>query len=134
VLAVPPAPLALVGDMVRLSQLFSNLLINASKFSALDSTIFITASAHEGVLSVSIKDPGSGIAVQDQERIFDLFAQGPDELGHAAAGGLGIGLALVKSIAQMHGGSVRVVSDGIGCGSEFIVQLPLPPDPAAGPA
>ena len=127
VLTLPAAPLLFIGDMVRLSQLFSNLMINASKFSKPNSTIFITATVDDGLLSVAIKDPGHGIAPEDQLRIFDMFAQGPDAPGHAAAGGLGIGLALVKAIAHMHGGSVRVYSAGIDCGSEFIVVLPLPP-------
>ena len=126
-LALPPEPQLLVGDMVRLTQLFSNLLINASKFSPPSTTIFLTASVHDGFLAVAIKDQGKGIAPGLQSRVFDLFAQGPDELEHAYGGGLGIGLSLVMSIAQMHGGSVRVVSDGIDCGSEFIVLLPLPP-------
>lgn len=124
VVELPPAPLMLAGDKVRLAQLFSNLLINAGKFSLPESKISLTATALDGMLSISVKDRGIGIAPEDQTRIFDLFAQSTDASGQSVTSGLGIGLALVKSIAQMHGGSVSVASDGLGCGSEFIVVLP----------
>lgn len=127
VVELPAAPLMLAGDAVRLAQLFSNLLINAGKFSPPESTIHVTATALDGMVSVSVKDPGIGIAAEDQARIFDLFAQSTDASGLASTSGLGIGLALVRSIVQMHGGSVSVASDGLGRGSEFTVLLPLLP-------
>lgn len=125
VLELPPAPLLLDGDPVRLAQLFSNLLINAAKFSPPRQTITVSATLQGGMVAVAVRDHGKGIALQDQPHIFDLFAQGGDER-HAASDGLGIGLTLVRSIAQLHGGSVRVESGGAGCGSVFIVLLPLP--------
>jgi len=125
VVDLPSAPVLLMGDMVRLSQLFSNLLINASKFSDAHLPIFVTARASEHLISVAVKDQGIGIALEDQPRIFDLFAQAEDKLGRGAASGLGIGLALVETITQLHGGSVHVTSDGLQCGSEFTVVLPL---------
>ena len=124
-LALPPAPLALEGDPVRLAQLFSNLLLNASKFSGPGQAIALEASVCTGTLAVAVRDQGKGIAQQDQPHIFDLFAQGTEERAHAWSGGLGIGLTLVRSIAEQHGGSVRVHSDGAGCGSQFTVLLPL---------
>lgn len=123
---LPPAPLAIDGDMVRLTQLFSNLLINASKFSAPQQSVLVSARVHGGELSVSVRDQGIGIALQDQASIFDLFTQAHDHIEHGVTAGLGIGLALVKQIAELHGGSVGVTSGGAGCGSEFTVILPLP--------
>jgi signal transduction histidine kinase len=132
-LVLPPAPLLLLGDMVRLSQLFANLLINASKFSPPNTRIDITAGVRDGMLAVAVKDQGVGIDLQYQSHIFDLFAQGPREREHAPDGGLGIGLSLAKTIAEMHGGSVHLVSDGIDRGSEFTVLLPLPAAAAGAP-
>ncbi len=133
VLEVPPAPLMLRGDPVRLAQLFCNLLVNASKFSPPREPIALSAALQGDMVSVAVRDHGKGIAADDQGCIFDLFAQGSEERAHACSGGLGIGLPLVRSIAALHGGSVRVESAGAGCGSEFIVQLPLAP-PRAGRA
>ena len=124
-LALPAAPAALEGDPVRLAQLFSNLLLNAAKFSAPGQAITLEALVRDGELAVTVRDQGKGIAQEDQPHIFDLFAQGTDERAHACSGGLGIGLTLVRSIAELHGGSVRVHSDGCGCGSQFTVVLPL---------
>ncbi|WP_426210177.1 sensor histidine kinase [Massilia sp. TWP1-3-3] len=122
---LPAAPLALEGDPVRLAQLFSNLLLNASKFSAPRQAIVVAASLRGDGVAVAVRDQGKGIAREDQPHIFDLFEQGRDERTHAWSGGLGIGLTLVRSIAQLHGGSVRVDSAGAGCGSQFTVVLPL---------
>ena len=123
---LPPVPLILLGDMVRLSQLFSNLLINASKFSDANATVWVTASEQGDDVRVTVKDHGRGIALKYQPGIFDLFSQGEDALENILSGGLGIGLSLVRTIAEMHGGSVMVESAGVGCGSEFAVMLPLP--------
>ncbi|MGZ8288134.1 MAG: sensor histidine kinase [Telluria sp.] len=123
---LPPAPVLLLGDMVRLSQLFANLLLNASKFSNPGATIAVTASVLDGQVRVAVTDTGRGIAPEFQAGIFDLFSQGEDAVEHALSGGLGIGLSLVRTIAEMHGGSVHVISAGVGCGSEFVVLLPLP--------
>lgn len=123
---LPPGAVVVLGDMVRLSQLFANLLINASKFSAAGGTIWVSASVAQGQVSVAVQDHGKGIAPAFQPGIFDLFSQGDDALEHSLAGGLGIGLSLVKTIAEMHGGSVTVESAGVGHGSKFVVTLPLP--------
>jgi signal transduction histidine kinase len=132
--ALPLHSVAIVGDTVRLAQLFSNLIINASKFSAPGTAIVVSAQERDGVVAVSVKDQGKGIAPQFHSHIFDLFAQGEDDLDHPLTGGLGVGLSLVKTIAEMHGGSVRVVSEGAGHGSEFIVCLPLSVKNAERPA
>ncbi|MGJ9419075.1 sensor histidine kinase [Massilia sp. CMS3.1] len=123
---LPPVPFILLGDMVRLSQLFSNLLINASKFSDANATVWVTASEQGDDVRVAVRDHGRGIALEYQPGIFDLFSQGENALEHTLSGGLGIGLSLVRTIAEMHGGSVMVESAGVGCGSEFVVMLPLP--------
>ena len=123
---LPPEPVILIGDMVRLSQLFANLLINASKFSDADDTVLVTARVADGQVSVAVKDEGKGIALELQPRIFDLFSQGAESSDHSVSGGLGIGLSLVRTIAEMHGGSVTVESAGVGHGSKFTVTLPLP--------
>ncbi len=125
VLALPATPLAIDGDPVRLAQLFANLLVNASKFSPPFGVITLGATRQGSMVSVAVRDYGKGIAAHDQGAIFDLFEQGAEERAHAWSGGLGIGLTLVRSIAAMHRGSVRVISAGPGCGSEFIVLLPL---------
>ena len=120
-----PVPVVLLVDMVRLSQLFANLLSNASKFSEANTTIWVTASVQDGHARIAVRDRGRGIAQKYQKKIFDLFSQGEDEREDSLSGGLGIGLSLVKTIAEMHGGSVTVQSAGVGCGSEFVVTLPL---------
>lgn len=126
-------PVALLADPVRLTQLFSNLLINASKFSGSGAAIEVSATVQDDTVRVSVKDPGAGIAHDLQPHIFDLFTQGEQTLDRAA-GGLGIGLSLVRSIAEMHGGAVTAHSDGPGCGSEFMVSLPLAQQAPRAPA
>jgi two-component system, sensor histidine kinase len=112
------------GDFIRLSQLLSNLILNASKFSAEASTIHVSAALVGEHLVMSVRDEGIGIAPELQPFVFDLFVQGP--VGERLlASGLGIGLSLVRTIAQLHGGSVHVLSPGIGRGSEFFITLPV---------
>lgn len=135
-LALPEAPVWIDGDSIRLVQLFSNLIINASKFSADLCPVFVSARCEAENVIVSVKDEGMGISLDRQPLVFDLFTQGP-VAGGMMASGLGVGLSLVQTIAQHHGGTVRVVSPGIGHGSEFIVSLPClaktPPPSAKAP-
>ncbi len=112
------------GDLVRLTQAFSNLLINATKFTQEHGRITVSASRLANTVTVLIKDNGVGIAPELQPFIFDLFTQGPRSLDRSE-GGLGIGLALVRTIVEMHGGTVGVYSEGTGFGSEFRIQLPV---------
>jgi len=120
-----PAPLMFDGDFVRLGQVFSNLLINAAKFTPEDGHICVSANIAAGNVIVSVKDDGIGIAAELQPVVFDLFAQGTGVQDNLQ-GGLGIGLSLVRTIVEMHGGTVEVHSDGLLQGSEFKVLLPLP--------
>jgi signal transduction histidine kinase len=117
-------PIIVDGDLVRLSQVFSNLLINATKFTQEHGRITVSAYKLANTVTVLIKDNGLGIAHELQPFIFDLFTQGPRSLDRSE-GGLGIGLSLVRTIVEMHGGTVAVHSEGEGFGSEFRIQLPV---------
>ena len=113
-------PLPVNGDEVRLRQVFSNLLHNAVKFTDPDGSIQVTASADEVSAILRICDDGRGIAPDLLPRIFDLFVHEATERG-----GTGIGLNVVRRVTELHGGAVEARSDGAGCGSEFVVRLPL---------
>jgi signal transduction histidine kinase/ActR/RegA family two-component response regulator len=121
---VPPHPVYVDGDVVRLTQVFCNLLTNAAKFTPADGRIALRMSAREGWAEVEVRDSGAGIAPELLPKVFDLFVQGEQPIDRNA-GGLGLGLAIVKTLVQMHGGSVMATSDGEGCGSAFIVRLPI---------
>ena len=117
-------PLWVVGDQVRLEQVFSNLLGNALKYTPARGRIEVVL-VHEGPeVRVHIRDSGVGIPEDALPHIFDLFTQA-DMTIDRARGGMGIGLTLVRSLVQLHGGSVRAESAGPGRGSEFTVRLPL---------
>jgi CheY-like chemotaxis protein len=121
------------GDAVRLAQLFANLLTNAAKYTPAGGHIRVEARADGGEIVARVTDDGVGIPDELLPRIFDLFVQGrrtPDR----AEGGLGLGLALVKSFAMLHGGSVSARSGGGKPGSEFTVRLPLCATEVAAPA
>ena len=122
---LPASPVLIDGDAVRLSQVFSNLLNNASKYSPPKQSITVSARPGAGdTIAISIKDQGVGIEADIQPFVFDLFTQAPRTLDRSE-GGLGIGLSMVRTLVQLHGGTVQVNSDGLGCGSEFIVVLPV---------
>ena len=121
---LPTLPLMIHGDQVRLAQAFANVLINASKFTQEYGHIDVVAQRVGDTVEVCISDDGAGIAPELQPFIFDLFTQGYRSL-ERAQGGLGIGLSLVRSITQLHGGSARVASEGTGKGSRFTITLPL---------
>jgi len=125
---LPATPIVIEGDLVRLAQVFSNLLINAAKFTPEHEQITVSARKLGNTVAVSVKDNGMGIAPEIQPFIFELFTQGFRTLDRAQ-GGLGIGLSLVRTIVEMHGGSAKVRSAGVGFGSEFIVVLPLSTKP-----
>lgn len=127
---LPELPVVVEGDAVRLAQVFSNLLINASKYSAQHQSITLSARQVKGdILAVCVKDQGVGIEPEIQPFIFDLFTQAP-RTPDRPEGGLGIGLSMVRTLVEMHGGTVQVCSAGLGRGSEFIVRLPMPVEPA----
>jgi signal transduction histidine kinase/CheY-like chemotaxis protein len=123
-LGLPAADLLLEGDKLRLSQVVSNLLMNAAKYSDPGSHIVLRCSVHGDTLALSVKDNGIGMAPASIAGVFEMFSQVDDVAGRSE-GGLGIGLALVKGITELHGGTVEARSAGLGCGSEFIVRLPL---------
>jgi PAS domain S-box-containing protein len=121
---LPHKPLYLFADPVRLSQVFSNLLNNACKYSDGAANISLSARLGDGEIVVSVKDDGVGIARDRLHNIFEMFAQVDNSL-ERSQGGLGIGLTLVKELVELHGGNVQANSDGLGQGSEFIVRLPV---------
>ena len=111
------------GDVVRLCQVVSNLLTNASKYSAEGQRIYINVGSDAAHAALSVRDEGQGIDAQLMPRLFDLFMQGDRSLDRAQ-GGLGIGLTIVKHLVEMHGGDVEASSAGLGKGSEFRIRLP----------
>lgn len=132
--SVPPGPVYLDGDLTRLAQVFSNLLTNSAKYTPAAGQIWLAAEPVGCDVVVSVRDTGVGIPAEAQPRIFDMFSQ-VDRSLERSMGGLGIGLALVKGLVEMHGGSVVVQSEGQGRGSTFTVRLPLSPSqPVSEPA
>jgi len=113
------------GDPVRLAQVVSNLLTNAARYTEPGGQLWLRA-RRDGpdALEISVRDTGIGLAPEVREQVFELFFQGKRGIDRAE-GGLGIGLALVKNIVELHGGSVQAHSAGRGLGSEFVVRLPL---------
>ena len=131
---MPPEPLWVDGDAVRLTQVFGNLLTNAAKYTTSRGSIILSAEIATGpppVITVRVKDSGAGIPPNMLERIFELFTQAENEDTRTQSG-LGIGLALVRALAELHGGSVHAVSRGPKMGAEFVVTLPML-DSAASP-
>jgi signal transduction histidine kinase len=123
VVQLPEEPIDVNGDAVRLAQVLSNLMNNASKFSGPGTTIRVSAAYTDSEVRISVKDEGSGIDPAFLPHIFDLFAQGDQSLDRAQ-GGLGIGLTLVKHLVELHGGRVAAYSEGQGKGTEVVVHLP----------
>ncbi|HMA08220.1 MAG TPA: ATP-binding protein, partial [Ramlibacter sp.] len=123
VVELPPEPIELEGDAVRLAQVLSNLINNASKFSGPHTRIALNASYAKGEVTITVRDEGVGIDPAFLPHIFDLFAQADQSLDRAQ-GGLGIGLTLVKHLVELHGGRVTAHSDGVGKGAEVRVVLP----------
>jgi PAS domain S-box-containing protein len=115
-------PIELEGDPDRLTQVFSNLLSNAAKYTEAGGQIWVTAQREGDDAVVTVKDTGCGIPGESLESIFEMFSQGQSR---QASGGLGIGLTLARQLVQLHCGSVTAHSEGIGRGSTFTVRLPL---------
>ena len=123
-LALPASGLPLEADPVRLEQIFVNVLTNAAKYTPPDGRIDVAGAVEGGEVVVRVADDGVGIAPDQLPRMFELFAQADRSLARSE-GGLGIGLALVRSLAEMHGGAITAVSPGKGLGSEFTLRLPV---------
>ncbi len=125
-LSVPDQPVVAQIDLVRITQVVTNLLNNAAKFTPDSGVIWLTLAADSGAnqASIRVRDTGKGIAPDMLARVFDLFAQADSAVGRTESG-LGIGLTLARRLVEMHGGTLEAMSPGLGQGSEFIVRLPL---------
>ncbi len=120
---LPPHPVSLLADPLRLSQSVSNLLTNAAKYTDSKGKISLRVELTPDEVMISVKDDGIGIAPQAIPRLFEMFSQVESAIDRSE-GGLGIGLALVKGLIQLHGGEVKASSAGAGMGSEFTICLP----------
>lgn len=134
---LPPEPLHLEADPARLTQIIGNLLNNACKFTNAGGSVTLTVERHGGEAIIRVRDDGIGIAPEHLPGLFVMFAQVDTSL-ERSRDGLGIGLTLVKTLVELHGGHIEARSDGVGHGSEFTIRLPLladaprPPSPRAG--
>jgi len=124
---LPPQPVTLEGDAGRLMQVFANLINNAAKYTGHGGQIWITAAREGRFARISVRDNGPGIPADQLTAIFEMFAQ-VDQTLDRAHGGLGIGLTLVKTLVELHGGTVEAHSAGPGQGSELVVRLPAEPN------
>ena len=123
-----PAPdVEIDADPLRLAQVVSNLLTNAAKYTDAGGQIALAARVVPPNLVITVRDTGIGISASELRSIFEMFSQVADTLSRSE-GGLGIGLALIKGLVELHGGSIEARSEGTGRGSEFAVHLPLPAD------
>ena len=125
-----PRNLWVRGDAVRLSQVMSNLITNAAKYTPPGGRITVRASDERGEIVVRVRDTGIGIAPDVLPKVFDLFVQERQDIDRSQ-GGLGLGLTIVRNLVERHGGTVSAHSDGPGTGSEFVVRLPRADPPAA---
>ncbi|MDP3719924.1 MAG: ATP-binding protein [Acidobacteriota bacterium] len=123
---IPAQPCLLDVDATRIAQIFLNLLTNAAKFTPTGGRVWLTVKPGTDRVAVVVRDSGIGLAPEDLDRVFGMFVQLNRDMRRSQTG-LGIGLTLVKQMAELHGGSVAVWSEGLGHGSEFTVTLPLAP-------
>jgi PAS domain S-box-containing protein len=136
VVSLPSKPVMLEADAVRISQVVSNLLNNAAKYTEAGGQIWLSAGADSRDVVLSVRDTGIGIPPEMLPQVFEMFTQGDRSLNRSQ-GGLGIGLTLSRSLVELHGGTIDARSEGADRGSEFIVRLPrvrtqeLPEDPEA---
>ncbi len=128
----PDSDYQLHADHARLVQSVANLLVNASKFTPVGGRLRLNAVVEANTVAFKVQDNGIGLTEESLNRIFELFAQTP-VVGEAPAG-LGIGLSLARQFAEMHGGTLHAVSEGLGCGSTFILSLPVVIDGGARPS
>jgi CheY-like chemotaxis protein len=125
VIEQPDEPVYVNGDSTRLSQVLQNLLVNAAKYTPQGGSIRLVVTPIDSFVNVSISDNGRGLASEQLESIFQLFMQTDTGTSAGAESGLGIGLTLARSLAEMHGGSIEATSPGLGQGSTFTVRLPV---------
>ena len=129
VVSLPAQTISLEADPTRLVQVICNLINNAARYTDRGGKISLTVAQERNDLTLRVKDNGRGISPELLPQVFDLFVQADDSPSRAT-GGLGVGLTLVRSLVQQHGGSVRAESAGVGTGSEFIIRLPVLSTPA----
>jgi CheY-like chemotaxis protein/two-component sensor histidine kinase len=132
VVDMPHQPIYVNADPTRLAQILQNLLVNAAKYTPDGGRIVMKVEANAGFVSLSVSDSGRGIAKEDLESIFELFRQAHADA--ASESGLGIGLTLARSLAEMHGGTLEAQSPGLGLGSTFTVRLPQVETTSSAPA
>jgi PAS domain S-box-containing protein len=137
--SLPDEPVYVDADRTRLAQAIGNLVTNAAKYTDPGGRIWLTVERRGGEAVIAVKDTGVGIPAPMLPRVFDLFTQ-VDQSSEKAHGGLGVGLTIVKSLVEMHGGCVEARSEGRGMGSEFLIRLPVvlsvvygPQEEAVGP-
>lgn len=133
IVQLPPVPVAVVGDVVRLEQILVNLLGNAAKYTDQQGTVEVTLERREDSAELRVRDTGIGIEPELLDDIFSLFRQGKRRLDRSQ-GGLGVGLSIVQQLVEQHGGRIVARSEGPGKGAEFVVTLPLAPAVAGGAA
>jgi CheY-like chemotaxis protein len=121
---IPDEPITVIGDSVRLTQIFANLLNNAAKYTDQGGEISLRAEARDGQAVIEVRDNGIGIDPSQLSSVFEMFTQVSRSNRHTQ-GGLGIGLTLVRSLVTLQGGEVRASSGGVGQGSTFTVRFPL---------
>jgi PAS domain S-box-containing protein len=133
ILAVPPVPIWLNADPLRLAQVVGNLLNNATKFTKNGGCIRLTVALQGEEAEICVRDNGAGIGADQLPFVFDMFMQAQASIDRSSTG-LGIGLALVKDLVEMHDGTVEAHSAGVGHGSEFVVRLPITHEAAQQPS
>jgi signal transduction histidine kinase len=131
-ITVPETPLPIEADTVRLEQMLTNLLTNAIKYTPPNGTIQVSARLQDDRVILSVRDNGVGIPPHQLDKVFELFAQTERTLDRSQ-GGLGIGLTIVRQLAELHGGTVQLMSGGEGQGTEAVVSLPKAAKPASHP-
>ena len=129
-ISLPELPLWVDGDVARLAQVFSNLLINAAKYTPSGGRLGLTTAVVGEEVEVRVSDNGIGISAEQMPHLFEMFTQG-GSLPDRAQSGMGIGLSLARGLVEMHGGRISAHSAGTGLGSEFVVRLPLAGSAAA---
>lgn len=126
-LRMPDEPVPVNVDPVRADQIVTNVLTNAIKYTPEKGHVEVTLECEDDLARIRVKDDGVGIAADRIGTIFELFAQAENAIGRAQ-GGMGIGLALVRNLVELHGGKVLASSDGVGKGTEFVIELPCAPN------
>jgi signal transduction histidine kinase/CheY-like chemotaxis protein len=121
---LPDEPVRVNADPVRAEQIVNNVLTNAIKYTPESGHVVISVREEEGQALLCVKDDGVGISPDRIDSIFELFAQAENTIGRAQ-GGMGVGLALVRNLVELHGGTINVHSDGVGKGCEFMIRLPI---------